>query len=73
VKFRQVFTNRPQDDEQPIEHPGSIDLAPVIDQEIILSLPIKILCRPDCPGITAPSSPNKQTKGSPRGRTQTTH
>jgi hypothetical protein len=28
-----------------------IDLAPLMEQEIILSLPIKILDRPDCPGI----------------------
>ena len=30
---------------------GVIDIAPLIEQEIILNIPIKVLCRPDCPGI----------------------
>ena len=56
LHFRQVYAETPGDDELPIKYPGSIDLAPAIDQEIILGLPLKILCRPDCSGIAAPAS-----------------
>jgi uncharacterized protein len=56
LRFQQVYIEDPGDDELPIQRPGSIDLAPAIDQEIILSLPLKILCRPDCSGIATPAS-----------------
>lgn len=50
VHFKQLYTREPKDDEMPIvDH--EIDVAPVIEQEIILSLPIKILHATDCPGI----------------------
>ncbi|HEY2003630.1 MAG TPA: DUF177 domain-containing protein [Candidatus Saccharimonadia bacterium] len=48
--FQQLFAREPADDEMPIED-GLIDLAPLAEQEILLSLPIKILHAPDCPGI----------------------
>jgi uncharacterized protein len=51
VRFKQEYAGKPVDDQMPIVD-GIIDLAPLIEQEIILNLPIKILCRPDCPGIT---------------------
>lgn len=50
VRFQQLFAETPEDDEQPIIE-GVIDLAPVIEQEFLLSLPIKILHAPDCPGL----------------------
>jgi uncharacterized protein len=50
TRFKQLFSQTPDDDEMPIKH-AKIDLAPLIEQEIILSLPIKILCKPDCEGI----------------------
>lgn len=50
VAFEQRFALRPVDDELPITA-RKIDLAPVAEQEILLSLPIKILDREDCPGI----------------------
>jgi uncharacterized protein len=56
VRFQQVYSEKPGDDELAIQRPGSIDLAPAVDQEIILSLPLKILCRPDCSGIATPAS-----------------
>lgn len=58
LRFQQVYAEDPGDDELPIkrERGGTIDLAPAIDQEIILSLPLKILCRPDCSGIVTPAS-----------------
>ncbi|HUD10997.1 MAG TPA: DUF177 domain-containing protein [Candidatus Saccharimonadia bacterium] len=81
VGFKQLFQSSPGDDEFPIDN-GSINVAPLIEQEIILSLPIKILCKPDCKGIeTAADKYTKVdttarlgdqariTKGTKRGRT----
>lgn len=81
VGFQQSYAQKPSDEELPITG-GKIDLVPVLEQEINLSLPIKILCRPDCPGIIdAPEQYTKEdtpsrlmdrariTKGSQRGRT----
>jgi uncharacterized protein len=81
VKFTQVYTEEPSDEEMPIEG-NEIDLAPLVQQEILVNLPIKILCRPDCPGVegaageymaeeTDNSLKNQAriTKGSKRGRT----
>lgn len=52
VRFSQIFAKNPdpKDDALPIID-DQIDLAPVIESEIILSLPIKVLHDPDCPGI----------------------
>ncbi|HEX3082256.1 MAG TPA: YceD family protein [Candidatus Saccharimonadia bacterium] len=81
VSLAQEFAEHPQGDQLPIDD-GEIDLAPLIGQELILSLPIKILDRPDCPGLkdvagnyTNPAdaasvkSRARITKGTPRGRT----
>ena len=74
ISFAQVFSDEPGDDELPIQRDGSIELAPAIDQEITLSLPIKLLCHPDCNGIAPPDFKTlKETKGYLRGRTQKTH
>jgi len=51
VRFEQLFTEKPVDDEMPIDENDNIDLAPLLQQEILLNLPIKILCRRDCPGV----------------------
>jgi len=79
--FQQLFAEEPTDDEMPIKD-GLIDLAPLAEQEILLSLPIKILHSPDCPGIDdAAEKYTKEdngirlqnqariTKGTKRGRT----
>ncbi len=50
VTFSQSYRQDPGDDDLPIVD-GQIDLVPLIEQEILVSLPIKILCRPDCSGI----------------------
>lgn len=50
VSFAQGFDKAPIDEDMPITD-GQIDLIPVIEQEILVRLPIKILCRPDCPGV----------------------
>ena len=81
VKFKQLFAENPGDDELPITK-GTIDLAPLVEQEILLGLPIKILCQPDCKGIDSatdkytkvdtPARLQDQariTKGTKRGRT----
>ncbi len=77
VSLAQLYTERPDEDELPIEA-NEIDLAPLVEQEILVNLPIKLLDRPDCPGVegyvadeTGPSLQNKAriTKGSTRGRT----
>ena len=53
VPFEQVFRHRPQDedDEQPIEKGGWIDLEPAVHDEVTVSLPLVPLCRPDCRGL----------------------
>jgi uncharacterized protein len=70
-------------DDQMLLVDDTIDIAPLMEQEIILSLPIKIICRPDCPGLKAAAqmytkSPDTGvrlenrahiTKGTKRGRT----
>jgi uncharacterized protein len=50
VSIKQVYATKPVDDEQAIVK-DEISLDEVIQQEIVLSLPIKILDRPDCPGL----------------------
>ena len=52
VNFSQVYREqpRPEEEEQPIID-EQIDLVPPIEQEIMVHLPIKLLCRPDCPGV----------------------
>ncbi len=87
ISLSQEFASRPVDDQMPITD-GQINLAPLIEQEIILSLPIKHLCRPDCPGIVeaagkhitstdTSSRPMSRaritTQGTTRGRTKKTH
>jgi uncharacterized protein len=80
VSFAQIFAEAPTGDDMPIIR-GDLDLAPLIEQEILVNLPIKLLCRPDCPGVEgvedqyspAPASSRLKdkariTKGSHRGR-----
>jgi uncharacterized metal-binding protein YceD (DUF177 family) len=50
LDFRQVYAEDPGEDEFPISD-DAIDLAPLLEQEILLHLPIKILHAPDCRGI----------------------
>jgi uncharacterized protein len=57
--FAQSFSEKPGDEDIPITK-GSIDLAPVIDQEIAVRLPIKLLCDVDCEGV--PGASKEYTK-----------
>jgi uncharacterized protein len=58
VRLEQLYSERPQEDELPITQ-FKLDLAPAIRQELLLALPIKLVCGPDCPGIPADKSINK--------------
>lgn len=62
VRFKQIFAEQPEDDDMPITD-NEIDLVPMMEQEILLSLPIKILDRPDCPGIEALSEDDSDKPG----------
>lgn len=85
VAFAQVYSEHPTDDELLIED-KQIDLSPLIEQEVLVNLPIKLLCRPDCPGEegiaerylrvdtgTRLQDKARIMKGSQRGRTEETH
>lgn len=50
IAFAQLYSEHPGDEELPITA-DQIDLAPLVEQEIIVNLPIKVLCREDCAGI----------------------
>lgn len=61
IRFQSEFGTSGQ---YPISQNGEIDLAPLVREELIVSLPIKILCRPDCPGISYQDGSN--IKNTPR-------
>ena len=48
--LKQEYAEEPVDEQMQFED-DVIDIALLVEQEIILGLPIKILCRLDCPGI----------------------
>ena len=58
VRLEQLYSERPQEDELPITQ-FKLDLAPAIRQELLLALPIKQICGPDCPGAPAVTIINK--------------
>lgn len=80
--LKQEYAEEPVDEQMPTAG-DDIDIAPLVEQELFLGLPIKILCRPDCPGMKeAQGRYTKQedigvslkdrahiTKGTHRGRT----
>jgi uncharacterized metal-binding protein YceD (DUF177 family) len=87
IDFKQVYAPqpRPEEEELPIID-GAIDLLPLMEQEIVVRLPIKVLCRPDCPGVPGAETeytshkPSNRigdkariTKGTQRGRTEETN
>ena len=67
IRFSQAYSEKPmlELEEQPIEA-GGIDLAPVIEEELLVNLPIKILCREDCPGV--PGHEAEYTSDKPSNR-----
>lgn len=53
LSYQQIFsTEAAMDSTMEIDKHGLIDLFPSLLQEINVSIPMKVTCRPDCPGIT---------------------
>jgi uncharacterized protein len=51
-RFRQAFAGAPQDEQVfPIDADKQIDLRPVLQDLTVLSVPMHIVCRPDCAGL----------------------
>lgn len=52
IKFEALFRDNPMDDDLPIDRRrGEIDLLPLIEQELLVAQPIKLICELDCPGL----------------------
>lgn len=45
------FRRQPSEDDWPISGRGVIDLAPLVREEALVSIPLLQLCRDDCPGL----------------------
>jgi len=56
LAYDQLFTTEDVGDPATrIDDQGVIDLLPSLTQELKVALPMKIICRPDCPGIIVTS------------------
>jgi uncharacterized protein len=53
IEAVELFTRRPTGDQPAVASDLTVDLGPVIHDEISLSLPPDPLCRPDCAGLCA--------------------
>lgn len=53
VKLVAEYGLRPEDEQWPIAQDETIDLAPLVRQELLVNLPIKQICRSDCLGLCA--------------------
>ncbi len=53
LKLRGDYSFKPDEDQWPIAKDNTIDLAGLVEQEIVVGIPIKQLCQPDCPGLDA--------------------
>lgn len=51
LDYKQIFSINPSEDEFKIINNSTIDIWPSIRQEIIVSLPIRIICDKNCKGI----------------------
>jgi uncharacterized metal-binding protein YceD (DUF177 family) len=65
--LEQVYTEqpRPEEEEMPITD-DQIDLGPLFEQEILVRIPIKVICRPDCVGVPGAETEYTSEKMSPR-------
>jgi uncharacterized protein len=51
-RFRPASTGMPQDEQVfPIDADNQLDLRPVLQELTILSVPMHVVCRPDCAGL----------------------
>jgi uncharacterized protein len=51
TEWTELFIRNPAADESPLGVDGTIDLGPVVRDELVLALPADPLCRPDCRGL----------------------
>ncbi len=51
VSFLEVFTRHLDEDGRAIDREGRIDLEPAMLDEVVVSLPLVALCRPNCAGL----------------------
>jgi uncharacterized protein len=51
VKLSGEFSRQPHDDQLLLDKDMTIDLSPLVREELILGIPLKQLCKPDCLGI----------------------
>lgn len=51
VSLSGEFSFKPTEEQWLIAKDYTIDLAPLVQQEIVLAIPLKQLCEPDCPGL----------------------
>lgn len=58
VRLEQLYSPEPKEDELSIGQ-FKLDLVPAIRQELLLALPIKQICGPDCPGTPADKPTNQ--------------
>ena len=51
VELMQVFQLVADEDGRRVEDDGTVDVEPVIRDEVVLDIPLAPLCRPDCKGL----------------------
>ncbi len=52
IELEELFTYPPSPDAPyAVEETGNLDLGPLLREEVILAVPMTILCRPDCAGL----------------------
>jgi uncharacterized protein len=53
--YEDTRTHRMADDDEldpgPVVRDAYVDVGPTVRDEIVLALPLRLLCRPDCPGL----------------------
>ena len=62
AKFSELYTQPPHEPEDPtlvISESGILDLNPVVREYMLLEVPMRPLCRPDCAGICAECGANR--------------
>jgi uncharacterized protein len=50
-KINAEFSEKPTGEQWPITDEGTIDLGPLVRQEMVVATPIQQLCKPDCKGL----------------------
>jgi uncharacterized protein len=61
TEFQELYaykTRHTRDEEYFVPEDGNIDLAPLVYQNLLLSIPIKALCKPECKGLCSSCGTN---------------